>query len=78
MLTSPTQNKRKKEIGGYNTWDVEEAVNTLKHADEIKADSKFLAVVIGEMDRESDKLEKSAKLLKKVGKKLKSIRKENK
>lgn len=67
-----------KKIGGYDRWDVTEAVSTLKRADEIKADPKFLAVVIGEMDRESDKLEDSAKLLKKVGKKLKSIRKENK
>lgn len=63
-----------KKIGGYDGWDVRAAVDTLKRADEIKADPKFLAVVIGEMNRESDKLEKSAKLLKKVGKKLKSIR----
>ena len=63
-----------KKIGGYDGWDVREAVRTMKRAAEIKADPKFLAVVIGEMNRESDKLEKSAKLLKKVGNKLKAIR----
>ena len=65
-------------IGGYDTWRVKQAVTTLQEADEIRADDKFLAVVIKEMSRESDKLEESASLLKKVGKKLESIRKENK
>ena len=63
-----------KKIGGYDGWDVRSAVDTMKRAAEIKADSKFLKVVIAEMSKESDKLEGEAKLLKKVGKKLKSIR----
>ena len=67
-----------KKIGGYNDYDVREAVRTMKRAAEIKADPKFLKVVVVEMDKESDKLEDEAKLLKTVGKKLKSIRKENK
>ena len=67
-----------KKIGGYDGYDVREAVRTMKRADEIKADSKFLAVVIKEMDKESDKLDESAKLLKKVGKKLKAIREDEK
>jgi len=62
-------------IGGYDAWRVKDAVRTLRDADKIKADPKFLEVVIKEMDRESDELENSARLLKKVGKKLKSIRK---
>ncbi len=72
-MPSAIENTPKK-IGGYDGWDVREAVRTMKRAAEIKADPKFLAVVIGEMNRESDKLEKSAKLLKKVGNKLKAIR----
>ena len=74
MATSPMQSENAKKIGGYDGWDVREAVSTLKRADEIKADPKFLAVVVKEMDKESDKLEESAKLLKKVGKKLKAIK----
>ena len=65
-------------IGGYDAWRVKSAVDTMKEADQIKNDPKFLKVVIGEMNRESDKLEDSAKLLKKLGKKLKAIHKENK
>ncbi len=78
MAKSPMVDDYSKKIGGYDGYDVREAVTTMKKADEIKADPKFLAVVIGEMDRESDKLEDSAKLLKKVGKKLKAIKKESK
>ena len=74
MMSSAIKSTPKK-IGGYDGWDVRSAVDTMKRAAEIKADPKFLAVVVGEMNRESDKLEGEAKLLKKVGKKLKSIRK---
>ena len=65
-------------IGGYDAWRVKQAVTTLQEADEIRADDKFLAVVIKEMSRESDKLEESADLLKKVGGKLKAIREADK
>ena len=77
-MTSAVSPNKPKKIGGYDRWDVEEAVKTMQRADEIRADDKFLKVVIAEMSRESDKLEESASLLKKVGKKLESIRKENK
>lgn len=76
-MSSAIENKPKK-IGGYDRWDVEEAVKTMQRADEIRADDKFLKVVIAEMGRESEKLDESASLLKKVGDKLKDIRKENK
>ena len=59
-----------KKIGGYDGWDVREAVSTMKRAAEIKADPKFLKVVVAEMNKESDKLEDEAILLKKVSKKL--------
>ena len=60
-------------IGGYNAWRVEDAVNTMKKAEEIKADSKFLKVVIGEMNREADKLEDTASLLVKTSAKLNKV-----
>jgi hypothetical protein len=62
-------------IGGYDRYEVESAVRTMEDAAKIKDDSKFLAVVIAEMDKKSDRLDDEAKLLKKVGKKLKSIHK---
>ena len=64
-----------KKIGGYDGYDVREAVRTMQKADEVKADPKFLAVVIKEMGKEADKLDASASLLKKVSKKLKAIKK---
>ena len=76
MAKSPMVDDYSKKIGGYDGYDVREAVTTMKKADEIKTDPKFLAVVVVEMNRESDKLDKSAKLLKKVGKKLKANREE--
>ena len=74
MMPDAISPDRPKKIGGYDRWEVTGAVDTMKRAAEIKADPKFLAVVIGEMNRESDKLEGEAKLLKKVGKKLKAIK----
>ena len=60
-------------IGGYDAWRVSDAVNTMKQAEEIKADSKFLKVVVGEMNREADKLEDTADLLVKTSKKLNKV-----
>ena len=77
MVSAISPNKPKK-IGGYDRWDVEEAVKTMQRADEIRADDKFLKVVIAEMSQESDQLEESADLLKKVGGKLKAIREADK
>ncbi len=77
-MSSAITAKKPDKISGYDRYEVEEAVRTMKRADEVKADPKFLAVVIKEMDKESDKLDESAKLLKKVGKKLKAIREDGK
>ena len=73
MMSSAIESMPKK-IGGYGGYDVREAVRTMKRAAEIKDDPKFLKVVVTEMDKESDKLEDEAKLLKRVGKKLKAIK----
>jgi hypothetical protein len=51
--------KKPKKIDGYDSWDVESAVSTLKRAEEIKADSKFLKVVLKEMEKEAAKLNKT-------------------
>ncbi|KKN27408.1 hypothetical protein LCGC14_0864900 [marine sediment metagenome] len=59
-----------KKIGGYDKWEVRNAVTTMREAAEIEAKPKFLAVVIKEMNREADKLEDKADLLVKVSAKL--------
>ncbi len=62
-----------KKIGGYDKWEVESAVRTMREAAEIEAKPKFLAVVIKEMNREADKLEDKADLLVKTSVKLKKV-----
>lgn len=62
MKTKAIESKPKK-IGGYDRYEVEEAVRTMRRAGEIEADEKFLKVVVKEMHRESDKLEDTADLL---------------
>lgn len=62
-----------KKIGGYDGWDVREAVRTMKRAAEIKADPKFLKIVVAEMNKEADKLEDEASLLVKTSAKLKKV-----
>lgn len=70
--TSPIE-ENKKTIGGYDGWDVREAGNTLKRAEEIKADPKFLKVVLNEMDKKADKTEETANLIRRTSTKLKSV-----
>lgn len=62
-----------KKIGGYDKWDVESAVSTMRRAAEIEADPKFLKVVVKEMNREADKLEDKADLLVKTSAKLRKV-----
>ena len=62
MKTRAIESKPKK-IGGYDRYEVEEAVRTMRRAGEIEADEKFLKVVVAEMGREADKLEDTADLL---------------
>ncbi|KKN68755.1 hypothetical protein LCGC14_0447750 [marine sediment metagenome] len=62
-----------KKIGGYDKWEVENAVRTMREAAEIEAKPKFLAVVVKEMNREADKLEDKADLLVKTSAKLKKV-----
>jgi hypothetical protein len=72
MKTSPAIEENKKTIGGYDGFDVREAVRTLKKAEEIKSDPKYLKVVLGEMDNEAKKTEAAAELIKKTSAKLKT------
>jgi hypothetical protein len=72
-MTSAVEPATPKKISGYDGWDVREGVNTMRRAAEIEADSKFLAVVIKEMNREADKLEDKADLLVKTSKKLDKV-----
>lgn len=60
-------------IGGYNRWDVEEASRTLKKAEEVKSDKKFLKVVLAYMEKDADKTEKTADLLRNTSSKLKGL-----
>ena len=62
-----------KKIGGYDRYEVEDAGRTLKRSEEIKADPKFLKVVLMEMDKEADKTEKTASTIRKTATKLRSV-----
>ena len=62
-----------KKIGGYDSWDVRSAVTTMREAEEIKADAKFLIVVVKEMNTEADELKGTADLLTKTSAKLDKI-----
>ena len=64
------ESEKPKKIGGYDRWEVTNAVDTLKRAKEIEANPKFLKVVLGEMDRESVRLDKTSALLRKTRKQL--------
>ncbi len=67
---SVLESGKPKKIGGFDRYEVENAVRVLKEAEEIKANSKFLRVVLGEMNKESNKLEQTADLLTKTRKRL--------
>jgi hypothetical protein len=67
------EHDKPKKIGGYDRWDVEEAGRTLKRAEEIKADQKFLKVVLKEMNKDADETEKTADVIRKTASKLKSV-----
>lgn len=71
-MTCDLATKESEKIGGYDRWKVKSAVSTLKEAEEIKIDSKFLKVVLAEMDREAIKTEKTVDIIKKTSAKLKS------
>lgn len=58
---SPVESDNEKKIGGYDGWEVRSAGSTLRDAEKIKNDPKFLKVVLVEMDKEADKTEKAAK-----------------
>lgn len=73
MTDIAVESARPKKIGGYNRYDVEDGVQTMRRAAEIEKDPKFLAVVIKEMNTEADDLEKKAKLLVTTSAKLKKV-----
>lgn len=62
-----------KKIGGFDRWEVESAVRTLREAEEVKAKPKFLKVVLAEMDREATRTEKTANVIRKTSSKLKNV-----
>jgi hypothetical protein len=72
MSASPISESTPNKISGYDGYDVREAVRTLKRAEEIKGDAKFIKVVLKEMDKEVDKTEKAASVIRKTASKLKS------
>ncbi len=78
MRTEAIRSARPKKIGGYDRYDVEEAVRTMRRAGEIEADEKFLKVVVAEMGREAGKLEDTAELLIKTQVKLDKVFKKGK
>ena len=73
MADTAVEPARPKKIGGYDRYDVEDGVRTMRRAAEIEKDSKFLAVVVKEMNVEADDLEKKAKLLVNTSAKLKKV-----
>jgi len=73
MADTAIEPTRSKKIGGYDRWDVEDGVRTMRRAAEIEADPKFLAVVVKQMNKEADELEDKADLLVKTSKKLKQV-----
>jgi len=72
-MTSAVESATPKKIGGYDKWEVESAVSTMRRAAEIEKDPKFLAVVVKEMNKEADKLEDKAKLLVTTSVKLRKV-----
>lgn len=72
-MTDAVETAKSKKIGGYDRWDVESAVDTMRRAAEIKVNSKFLKVVVGEMNKKADTLEDEAKFLVKTSVKLKKV-----
>lgn len=67
---------KSEKIGGYDRYEVRNAMDSIKRYDEIKADAKFLKVVLGEMDREAKKLDASATLLRNTKKRMDKVFKE--
>ncbi|MHA2264971.1 MAG: hypothetical protein ACXAEN_21470 [Candidatus Thorarchaeota archaeon] len=70
---SPCSPDNPKKIGGYDKWDVEDAVRTMRKSAEIEADPKFRKVVAKEMNKEAGQLVKKASLLTKTSAKLKAV-----
>ena len=73
MIMSVHGIEEDKKIGGYDSWDVRSAVTTMREAEEIKADAKFLKVVTGAMNTEADELKDTADLLTRTSAKLKKV-----
>lgn len=73
MTDSAIEPARPKKIGGYDRWDVEDGVRTMRRAAEIEGDPKFLAIVVKQMNKEADELEDKADLLVKTSAKLKKV-----
>ncbi|KKN55886.1 hypothetical protein LCGC14_0577770 [marine sediment metagenome] len=62
-----------KKIGGYDRYDVEDAVRAMRKSAEIEADPKFRKVVAKEMNKEAGQLVEKASLLTKTSAKLKAV-----
>ena len=69
---SPCSPDNPKKIGGYDRYDVEDAVRTMRKSAEIEADPKFRKVVAAEMNKDAKNLVKKADLLTKTSAKLKA------
>ena len=60
-------------ISGYDRYKVEDGGRTLRRAEEIKSDPKFLKVVLSNMDKEADETEKTVSIIRKTTNKLRDI-----
>ena len=69
----PCSQDNPKKIGGYDKWEVEDAVRTMRRSAEIEADPKFRKVVAKEMNKDAKNLIKKASLLEKTSAKLKAV-----
>ena len=70
---SPIDESSDRKIGGYDGWEVRNAGDTLRDAEKIKGDPKFLKIVLAEMDKKADEIEKTATLIRKTSTKLKKV-----
>lgn len=70
---SPIESSSERKINGYDGWEVRNAGDTLKDAEKIKSDPKFLKVVLTEMDKKADETEKTADIIRKTSAKLKGV-----
>ena len=61
---------KSEKIGGYDRYEVRNAIDSIRRYNEIKDDSKFLKVVLKEMDKQAAEKESDAALLRNTKKRM--------